>query len=134
MKIMKLSCENCKGNTDLKVENGQKFIFCPYCGQKYMVNDGKIYMEINRTERKIDEARIKEAEVREKIKLKELEMKERENERKRKGRKIAFTIALIIFVLGLVASLIFPMAGIGGGVIAAWIALFAFISGEDNKK
>ena len=142
MNIIKLSCANCNGNTDVKITDGQKFLFCPYCGQKYMVDDGKIYIEINRTERKIDEARIKEAEVREKIRLKELEMEETKRKKKTIGKifKVLFTI-----LLGLIGGLMLLIGLIGGETSGNpdssfyWVALigmFVFVGiwGMWSKK
>lgn len=131
MKVYKLSCENCNGFTEIKVENGQKFMFCPYCGQKYMINDDKVYVEINRTERKIDEARIREAEVREKIRLKELELEEKEREIKRKGSKRAYLVALGILVCGFWAETVYwfdGWAALCGIIISIGIALVTCLS------
>lgn len=40
MKLHKLSCPNCNGTLDLKIDD-KEYIFCPYCGQKFFVEDGK---------------------------------------------------------------------------------------------
>lgn len=46
MKLHKLNCPNCNGILDLKVDD-QEYIFCPYCGQKFFVEDGKKEYTIN---------------------------------------------------------------------------------------
>lgn len=46
MKLHKLNCPNCNGILELKVD-GQEYIFCPYCGQKFLLEDGKKEYTIN---------------------------------------------------------------------------------------
>lgn len=46
MKLHKLSCPNCNGILDLNVDN-RAYIFCPYCGQKFFIEDGKKEYTIN---------------------------------------------------------------------------------------
>ena len=46
MKLHKLSCPNCNGILDLKVDD-KEYIFCPYCGEKFFVEDGKKEYTIN---------------------------------------------------------------------------------------
>lgn len=65
MKLQKLSCPNCEGTLNIDIKD-QKQIFCPYCGQKFIVDDGKKEYTINKninisknvthTRRTIDEA------------------------------------------------------------------------------
>lgn len=64
MKLKKLNCPNCNGELDIKMNNENNFIFCPYCGQKFFVDTGKkertinINKNINYTHRTIDDADI----------------------------------------------------------------------------
>jgi len=46
MKVHKLSCPNCNGILELNVDD-KEYIFCPYCGQKFFVEDGKKEYTIN---------------------------------------------------------------------------------------
>ncbi len=46
MKLHKLSCPNCNGVLDLNVEN-KEYIFCPYCGQKFFLDDEKKEYTVN---------------------------------------------------------------------------------------
>lgn len=46
MKLHKLSCPNCNGILELNVDD-KEYIFCPYCGQKFFVEDGKKEYTIN---------------------------------------------------------------------------------------
>ena len=71
MKLQKLNCPNCNGELNMKVDNS-KYIFCPYCGQKFFIDDGKkertinknitkditINKNMNYTHRKIDDADV----------------------------------------------------------------------------
>lgn len=67
MKLHKLSCPNCNGILELNV-NDKEYIFCPYCGQKFFVDDGKKEYTINQninfnknithTKRTYDEAEV----------------------------------------------------------------------------
>lgn len=72
MKLHKLSCPNCNGPLDIDIGD-RKQIFCPYCGQKFLVDDGRILIEItkniniNKTNRTIDDAAIIRAKNEEKI-------------------------------------------------------------------
>ncbi len=59
MKMFPIECPNCKSK--LKIEEGRDMIFCEYCGTQIFVDDGVVRSE--HVERKIDEARLKEAEV-----------------------------------------------------------------------
>lgn len=40
MKLHKLSCPNCDGILELKIINSNR-IYCPYCGQQFLIDDGK---------------------------------------------------------------------------------------------
>ena len=67
MKLQKLNCPNCNGTLDIKIGD-EKYIFCPYCGQKFFVDDGKKEYTINKnininknithTKRTYDEAEV----------------------------------------------------------------------------
>ena len=46
MKLQKLSCPNCNGILEMNVDN-KEYIFCPYCGQKFFVDDEKKEYTIN---------------------------------------------------------------------------------------
>lgn len=69
MKLHKLSCPNCNGILDIEIED-KKYIYCPYCGQKFFVDDEKEEYTINKnininknvslTNRNIDDAKILE--------------------------------------------------------------------------
>lgn len=68
MKLKKLNCPNCNGELDIKMNNENNFIFCPYCGQKFFVDTGKkertvnknisINKNVNYTRRNIDDADV----------------------------------------------------------------------------
>lgn len=65
MELKKLTCPNCNGTLNLEVEN-KKYIFCPYCGQQFLVEDGKqeitrninIKKDVNVTKRTINDAEV----------------------------------------------------------------------------
>ena len=43
MRLTKLRCPNCGGSLDIALDN-KDYIFCPYCGEKFFVEDGrKVY-------------------------------------------------------------------------------------------
>lgn len=68
MKLKKLNCPSCNGELDIKLNNENNFIFCPYCGQKFFVDTGKkertvnkninINKNVNYTRKSIDEADV----------------------------------------------------------------------------
>lgn len=41
MKLQKLTCPNCNGMLEMKVQDSSDHIFCPYCGQCFFIDDGK---------------------------------------------------------------------------------------------
>lgn len=47
MKLQKLSCPNCNGILDLNDDNIE-YLDCPYCRQKFFVDDGKKEYTINK--------------------------------------------------------------------------------------
>ena len=73
MKLHKLRCPNCAGTLDIKLDDNE-YIFCPYCGEKFLVEDGKKEYtftqnvnkkkdinnnkNISQTQRNIDEAEV----------------------------------------------------------------------------
>lgn len=136
VKFTSVECPSCGAH--LSVEEGREKIFCEYCGTQIIVTN-----ENEHTYRQVDEAAIKRAETERMIRLKELELQEKEEERSRKGRKVAYTFALIFVILGGVLLLFadrFVQGGeywivgmlflLGGGLIAE----IALISKEDKKK
>lgn len=48
MKLQKLNCPNCNGLLDMKIASNTASIFCPYCGQQFVVNDEKKEYTINK--------------------------------------------------------------------------------------
>ena len=46
MKLQSLKCPNCDGMLNMDLEK-MEHIFCPYCGQKFSVDDGKKEYTIN---------------------------------------------------------------------------------------
>lgn len=78
MKIFKLKCPSC-GAT---LENEERIMYCGYCGEKLLLDDGT--ENINFTYREFDEARIRENERKERIRLKELENQAKDKEREHK--------------------------------------------------
>lgn len=102
MKTVKLTCENCGANLEVK----DNIAFCSYCGAKLAIDDG------NRTITHRDEARIRESERKEKVRLKELENEEKQKTREHKEQKW-FWIGWAVFMLVLF-SIIFIMAALDG--------------------
>lgn len=47
MKLHKLTCPNCKGTLDMTVTQNTTSVFCPYCGQKFYLDDEKKEYTIN---------------------------------------------------------------------------------------
>lgn len=46
MQLRKLKCPNCGGTLDINLDD-KEYIFCPYCGEKFFVEDGKKEYTIN---------------------------------------------------------------------------------------
>lgn len=47
MKLHKMTCPNCDGMLEMKVSNDADYIFCPYCGQQFFVDEDKKTCTIN---------------------------------------------------------------------------------------
>jgi DNA-directed RNA polymerase subunit RPC12/RpoP len=105
-------CPECGAEIQIDDTN-RDFGFCQYCGAKIMVDDYRS------TQRYVDEARIKEAEVR----MKELEMEGRENQARRNGIKLAFTIAAVLAVVGVILCVADNYVGLFFIYVAIHIAL-----------
>lgn len=39
MKLHKLTCPNCNGSLDIELTNDASSVFCPYCGQRFYLDD-----------------------------------------------------------------------------------------------
>lgn len=48
MKLHKLTCTNCNGILDMKIDDGTTSVFCPYCGQKFLIDDENRKVTINK--------------------------------------------------------------------------------------
>lgn len=48
MKLHKLTCPNCNGTMDVEIAAGTSSVFCPYCGQKFLLDDEKKEYTINK--------------------------------------------------------------------------------------
>lgn len=129
VKFSSVKCPECGAN--LPIEEGRERMFCSYCGAQIIMTN-----ENEHTYRHVDEAEVKRAETEQLIHLKELELEEKERERSRKGRYTAFAIAGGLAGIGALSEIIIPesLLGMGAIVVAMWIALFALISKDDQKK
>ena len=121
-------CPNC--NAQISFDESREFGFCQYCGTKIILDDYRSSHHI------VDEARIQETETDRIIRLRELELEEKENDRSRKGRMIAFMIALAFVLVGALVEVFDHYNTLGifimlGGV---YIAMFTFMSADSQKK
>lgn len=48
MKLHKLTCSNCNGILDMEIAEDTTSFFCPYCGQKFYLDDEKKEYSINK--------------------------------------------------------------------------------------
>ena len=99
LKLYSLACPYCEGNLEIKLDSNKE-IFCPYCGRKFLVGDGKQTININiDVNKKSQHTRhyVDEAEV--------IRAKNEHNE-----SKFAFLIVCTLLVFGL---LIFGLIKIG---------------------
>lgn len=127
IKFVSIKCPECGAALD--VEEGRKQIFCSYCGTKVMIENDNEYIY-----RHIDEASIKQTEAEAMLRLKELEIEEKENERSRKGRKVAYIVAAVFVIIGLIAMPFGGFVGIYAILAGALIAEFTFIGNSTKKK
>ena len=111
MSIKSLKCPNCEAN--LKIEDGNRLSFCPYCGNQIEYDDG---VERNETTlRYVNEAAnnavlgIKEhfnKKLDHKLEMKKLQMEENERSapRKTKNLILMMVFAIILLIFAAVAS------------------------------
>ena len=134
MKILALHCPYCGGTIKFDLDKGKKFCFCVHCGQQVILDDEVIRTE--HTERKIDEARIKEADVKAQIELEKFRIYEKELEaydrRKKIRLKLGIGWAIIFGIIIITAAIIYFFTwyedlgyGIGFGGIM-WLVVGEF--------
>ena len=125
-------CPNCNGALDLDLKEGITSVFCPYCGQKFLIDDEATVYSYR------DEARIREAEVEKLIRLKELEIEEKKRIAAEKARKVKIIISIILGVIALIGFLFPPLSLVGllAMTILMWIWMFGFLiqANKNNKK
>ena len=127
IKFNTIKCPECGAN--LPIEENRKKLFCSYCGTPIIITD-----ENEHIYRHIDDAAIAKTETERLIYLKELEIEEKENERNRKGRKTAYTISLVLVLIGLATMSFNMMVGLYAILAGAIIAEFTFIGADKKKK
>ncbi len=128
IQFISVKCPQC--SADLSIESGRQQAFCTYCGTKVIINN-----ENEHIYRNIDEARIKEAETERLIRMRELELEEKENEKGSKTFKVAYGIALVFVVVGMILFIADNMtAGMFSIIIGAYIAMFTYFKTDDKKK
>lgn len=131
-KFVSVKCPEC--NAALDIEEGRNQCFCSYCGAKIRIENENEFIYRN-----IDEAKVKQIEADQLLRLREMELDEREKERTRKSKKVAYFVAAILFVAGIVAlSIETGFVGlfliIGGALIAEFTFLGVNNSGKKEKK
>ena len=90
MRLFSMRCPECGGAVEPPA--GRKYGYCPYCGTKYIVDDGILRVEINQNVNKTanDEyARVSEAAAKAKI---------AEEERKETRLVLIFGVAMFVFL------------------------------------
>lgn len=67
MKLQKLNCPNCDASLNIELTQKSDYIFCPYCGQQFYIENEKreftFNKNINYTKRKIDQTEIEKARI-----------------------------------------------------------------------
>lgn len=97
-KLIKMRCPNCNGQLDFSTD--QTFCFCPFCGEKILIDDDA-QTTINITR---DEAEIEKQKVRlEEIKLKhELDDQHQMDMQIRFGLIFMFAMVVLVSVAGII--------------------------------
>ena len=94
-KFVSVKCPEC--NAALDIEEGRNQCFCSYCGTKIRIDNENEFIYRN-----IDEAKVKQVEADQLLRLREMELDEKEKERTRKSKKIAYIVAAILFIAGII--------------------------------
>ena len=98
MQLIKLTCCNC--NAPLEIDLDRLMTYCPYCGQKLMIDSEQLAWILAEKEKT---KRIAEQEAHQTLR-RQLEYQEKESERKNQLRIIVFALSLM-FVFFLITML-----------------------------
>lgn len=82
MKLQAVECPNCKAPIEPLTD--ARFMFCPYCGTKIIIDDIEVYKENSKTER-------------ERIRA-DRDVQKHEIDAKSKDDRIAVILAIVLFV------------------------------------
>jgi DNA-directed RNA polymerase subunit RPC12/RpoP len=127
-KFVSIKCPECGAALD--IEEGRNQVFCSYCGTKIKIENDNEYVCRN-----IDEAKVKQVEAEQMLRMREMELEEKEQERTRKSKRVAYIVAGILFVVGLIVFTI--EAGFAGMIMmlaGALIAEFNFLGVNNSDK
>ncbi len=120
-----MKCPAC--GADIPMEDGQRTVYCSYCGSKLMLQNDNEHIIRN-----IDEARVKEAETERILKLRALDIQEQEKARIRRMKGLSYKTALGIGAVGLVFLLFLPALGVLLTLLAMALAFITFVK-EDHQ-
>lgn len=121
MELVALKCPKCGG--ELEVHEGQKKMFCKYCGSQILLDDG------NRIINVIDEARLKEIKLNKEVsdfdqKLRDEEASGRyKNASQKQGWIIACIVLHVIFTLVFSGAVMYQSVFAIIASICLWVAL-----------
>lgn len=112
MKVVGFTCPFCNAPVNARIREDSNFLFCQSCGQKLYLeqNDGVkrfeitknenkngyMRVDVNKTEKTTDNARIKESDDKKEVQLAKIAAKQ---ENDRNENRIALIIAIIVFLL-----------------------------------
>ena len=94
MRIIELTCPNCKGSLEMKISDVTKSAYCPYCGQRFLIDDEKKEYTININRKITDEAAI----------LREVNNDKKD---KRDSRQIFIILGVLLIIPVLILSILF---------------------------
>ena len=125
VKLIAVKCPECGATLNIEADRTQAF--CTYCGTKVLVHN-----ENEHIYRKIDEAGIRQAETDRMIRLRELELEEKMSTKGQITSYVAYGIALVFVVAGVLNMSSSSLRGMWGIIIGAYIAMFTY--GGSHKK
>ena len=131
MKLLSLNCPNCHATID--ADEGQKVLFCKYCGNKILLDDEAQKIEYTY----IDKGRIVESENEKQIRLLELQMKIEQERHERKITGIVLGVSIFILLAAVLlywAKIIPGLAFLIVACVIIYVLLFLYGYRMRNEK
>lgn len=136
MKLIPYECPSCGGT--LTVPEQTDFVDCPYCTRRVYVDLGTQRRVYERTDRHIDEARVRELELQERLAVLDAEDRRRRDSLRLKigvGLACGFALSLLVLWIGYLmhAEKVF-LSTVGLVAMGSVYGLMALVFGQSRQR